>query len=91
MIGNLVAGVHEPQKVYTFSFKVASIIPKSVKCIHSATKVTICSEPRTATSTTTTLLSPGRAYEPFYFRNKKTYGLLHGLLKWIYKGTILAS
>ena len=27
------------QKVYTFSFKVGSIIPKSVKCIHSATKV----------------------------------------------------
>ena len=26
------------QKVYTFSFIVGSIIPKSVKCIHSATK-----------------------------------------------------
>ena len=31
--------VHKPQKVYTFSFIVGNIIPKSVKCIHSATKV----------------------------------------------------
>ena len=30
--------VHKPPKVYTFSFIVGDIIPKSVKCIHSATK-----------------------------------------------------
>ena len=30
--------VHKPQKVYTFSFIVDNIIPKSIKCIHSATK-----------------------------------------------------
>ena len=30
--------VHKPQKVYTFSSIVGNIIPKSVKCIHSATK-----------------------------------------------------
>ena len=46
----LVAEFHKPQKVYTFSFIVGSIIPKSsfivgsmipksVKCIHSATRV----------------------------------------------------
>ena len=27
-----------PPKVYTFSLTVGNIIPKSVKCIHSATK-----------------------------------------------------
>ena len=27
-----------PQKVYTFSFIVGNMIPKSVKCLHSATK-----------------------------------------------------
>ena len=31
--------VHKPQQVYTFRFIVGNIIPKSVKCIHSATKV----------------------------------------------------
>ena len=31
-------------KVNTFSFKVGSIIPKSVKCIHSATKIFKTSE-----------------------------------------------
>ena len=36
--GNLSCGVHKPQKVYTLSFIVGNIIPKSVKCIHSATK-----------------------------------------------------
>ena len=30
--------VHKPPKVYTFGFIVGDIIPKSVKCIHSATK-----------------------------------------------------
>ena len=35
----LVAEFIGPQKVYTFSFIVGNIIPKSVKCIHSATKV----------------------------------------------------
>ena len=28
-----------PQKVYTFVFRVGNILPKSVKCIHSATKL----------------------------------------------------
>ena len=37
----LVAEFHKPQKVYTFPFIVGSIIPKSVKCIHSATKLTL--------------------------------------------------
>ena len=31
--------VHKPQKVYSFSFIVGNIIPKSVRCIHSATKI----------------------------------------------------
>ena len=35
----LVAEFRSPPKVYTFSFIVGNIIPKSVKCIHSATKV----------------------------------------------------
>ena len=35
---NLVAEFIGPPKVYTFSFIVGTIIPKSVKCIHSATK-----------------------------------------------------
>ena len=35
----LVAEFTCPQNVHTFSFKVGNIIPKSVKCIHSATKV----------------------------------------------------
>ena len=35
---NLVAEFISPKKVYTFSFIVGSIIQKSVKCIHSATK-----------------------------------------------------
>ena len=30
--------VSKPPKVYTFSFIVGNVIPKSVKCIHSATK-----------------------------------------------------
>ena len=30
--------LHKPQKVYTFSSIVGNIIPKSVTCIHSATK-----------------------------------------------------
>ena len=34
----LVAEFISPQKVYTFSFILGTIIPKSVKCIHSATK-----------------------------------------------------
>ena len=34
----LVAEFRSPPKVYTFSFIVGNIIPKSVKCIHSATK-----------------------------------------------------
>ena len=34
---NLVAGFISPQNVYTFSFIAGNIIPKSVKCIHSAT------------------------------------------------------
>ena len=34
----LVAEFISPPKVYTFSFIVGNIIPKSVKCIHSATK-----------------------------------------------------
>ena len=33
-----VAEFISPPKVYTFSFRVGSIIPESVKCIHSATK-----------------------------------------------------
>ena len=33
----LVAEFISPPKVYTFSFIVGNIIPKSVKCIHSAT------------------------------------------------------
>ena len=33
----LVAEFISPQKFYTFSFIVGNIIPKSVKCIHSAT------------------------------------------------------
>ena len=33
--------VRKPQKVYIFSFIVGTIIPKSVKCIHSATKPNI--------------------------------------------------
>ena len=37
--GSLVAEFISPPKVYTFSFIVGNIIPKSVKCIHSATKV----------------------------------------------------
>ena len=41
VISNLVAEFISPQKVYTFPFIVGSIIPKSVKCIHSATKVII--------------------------------------------------
>ena len=32
--------VHKPEKTYTFRFIVGKIIPKSVKCIHSATKIT---------------------------------------------------
>ena len=35
---NLVAEFISPPKVYTFSFVVGDIIPKGVKCIHSATK-----------------------------------------------------
>ena len=35
---NLVAEFIGP-KVYTFSFIVGNIVPKSVKCIHSATKI----------------------------------------------------
>ena len=35
----LVAELISPQKVYTFGFIVGTAIPKSVKCIHSATKV----------------------------------------------------
>ena len=38
MCPNLSCRVHKPQKVHTFSFIVGNIIPKSVKCIHSATK-----------------------------------------------------
>ena len=34
----LVAEFISPPKVYTFSFIVGSIIPKSLQCIHSATK-----------------------------------------------------
>ena len=34
----LVAEFISPPKVYTVSFIVGNIIPKSVKCIHSATK-----------------------------------------------------
>ena len=34
----LVAEFISPRKVYTFSFIVGNIIPKSEKCIHSATK-----------------------------------------------------
>ena len=36
----LVAEFRSPPKVYTFSFIVGNIIPKSVKCIHSATILT---------------------------------------------------
>ena len=36
--GLLSCWVHKPQKVYTFSFIEGNIIPRSVKCIHSATK-----------------------------------------------------
>ena len=35
----LVAEFIRPPKLYTFSFIVDNIIPKSVKCIHSTTKV----------------------------------------------------
>ena len=35
---NLVAEFISPPKIYTFSFIVGNIIPKSAKCIHSATK-----------------------------------------------------
>ena len=35
---HLVAEFISPKKVYTFSFTVGDTIPKSVKCIHSATK-----------------------------------------------------
>ena len=35
---SLVAEFISPPKVYTFSFIVGNIIPKSVRCIHSATK-----------------------------------------------------
>ena len=35
---SLTCGVHNPPKVYTFSFIVGNVIPKSVECIHSATK-----------------------------------------------------
>ena len=35
---NLVAEFTKPPKVCTFSFIVGNIIPKSVKCLHSATK-----------------------------------------------------
>ena len=35
----LVAEFISPKKGYTFSFILGSIIPKSVKCIHSATKL----------------------------------------------------
>ena len=35
---DLVAEFIGPKKVYTFSFIVGNIIPKSVKCIHSVTK-----------------------------------------------------
>ena len=34
-------------KVYTFRFKVGSIIPKSVKCAHSATKKESLANPKT--------------------------------------------
>ena len=36
---NLVAEFTRPKKVYTFRFIAGNIIPKSVKCIHSATKL----------------------------------------------------
>ena len=35
----LVAEFTSPQKVYKFSFIVGNTIPKSVKCIHSATRI----------------------------------------------------
>ena len=35
----LVAEFIRPPKVYTFRFVVGNILPESVKCIHSATKV----------------------------------------------------
>ena len=38
LVRKLSCWVHKPQKVYTFSFRVAFIIQKSVKCIHAATK-----------------------------------------------------
>ena len=37
-----VAEFISPKKVYTFSFIVVNIIPKSVKCIHPATKNIPC-------------------------------------------------
>ena len=41
----LVAEFISPPKVYAFSFIVGNIIPKSVKCIHSATKITCTPNP----------------------------------------------
>ena len=35
---SLVSEFISPPKVYTFSFIVGDLIPKSLKCIHSATK-----------------------------------------------------
>ena len=39
--GFLLAEFISPQKVYTFGFIVGHIIPKSAKCIHSATKTKV--------------------------------------------------
>ena len=39
---DLVAEFISPKKMYTFSFVVGNIIPKSVSCIHSATKGKYC-------------------------------------------------